>query len=139
MEFQIGQRIKVKEAQTLLEAESRLFNSRTSRRSGMTGEIVDRLYSEANECYVYSVLFDGESVPSRCKFTEGEIEYEECLVKEIKFEVFRKGNSMYVTRFEDGEAIDCAYGHIMHDNTIGITQAASHAIRTMYKKLKGEI
>ena len=139
MEFQIGERIKVKEARNLLEAESRLFNSRTSRRSGMTGQIVDRLYSEANGCYVYNVLFDGESVPSRCKFTEDEIEYEEYLVKEIKFEVCRKGDSMWVTRYEDGEAMDCAYGHILHDNTIGITQAVSHAMRTMYKKLKGEI
>ena len=139
MEYQIGEIVRVKDVSELADAESRLFNSKASRRSGMQGLIVDRLYSEANGCYVYYIKFDGDATASRCKFTEEEIEYVPMARTRVEFVIERFGDIINAVMYEDGIEVDRAYGNIRYDNRIGCAQAASHAMRTMYNKLKGEL
>lgn len=138
MSYQIGDYVQVKDTDKLAECENRLYNSRTSRRSGMQGTIVDRLYSEANDRYVYYIMFDGETTASRCKFIDEEIEL--ATISNVEFRISRNGNRMeaFLCK-EDGTVIECAYGNIRFDNVMGITQAASHAMRTIYHKMKGDI
>lgn len=138
MSYQIGEVVRVKDINELAYAESKLFNSKSSRRSGMTGTIVDRLYSEANECYVYSIMFDGDATTSRCRFTDDELEYPYS-VEALEFRIHRNGKRMeaFLCK-EDGTVIECGYGVILYDNPVGITQAATHAMKSMYKKLKGD-
>lgn len=138
MAYQIGEFVRVKDKQELAEEDNRVFNTRTARRSGESGVIVDRLYSEANECYVYCIKFDGDTTASRCKFTEDEIEYAPT-IQDFRFSIERNGNRIYAYMYDGEEIVESAYGNIAYENNIGITQAASHAMRTIYKRLKGEI
>ena len=139
MSYQIGEIVRVKDKEELGQAENRLFASKASVRSGETGVIVDRLYSEANNCYVYSIKFEGECVASKARFTEDEIEYPIYIAPDIEVKVQRDGRQMVAIMYEDGKEIGRAYGGIKYDNHIGIAQATSFAMKSLYYKFKEEL
>ena len=135
MEFKINDRVRVKDLEELKGNEDRIFGAKYANRSGECGTIIDRLFSEANQRYVYSVMFDGSKTASRCKFTDAELELAED-PKRYDFSVSRLDDKMYAAMYIDGEEFDRAWGIISEETDLGILQAASHAMKTLYFRHK---
>lgn len=107
---------------------------------GETGQIVDRMYSERDKDYYYSVSYDtreegetfiedGESirevvdVDADTYEVESEILNNVCIAK-----VYRKENG--------GKKEICrGHGHIIHEGDIGVVQALSYAFKKAYEKI----
>lgn len=138
MEFKIGDRVKVKEYADIPE------DYRTqgiARLSGDIGTVIDRLYSETEEGCLYIVHLEGYERPSKKLWSE------ECLDKyiepsvEYKFEFEYLDNVVVAVFYELGEdtktEIARGHGHIIHEGSLGIAQAASYALKKMYEKMNG--
>lgn len=149
MEFNIGDRIKVKEYNELTEDQKskrnespRCFTARKACLCGLVGKIVDKMHSEAFDVFTYKVLFDGCEEPSAASFTadafhllpaEDQVEYtydiavEDNVVVANLYEV-RDGNRKWIAR---------GHGHILNDGVLGYAQAASYALKRIYTKMNG--
>jgi hypothetical protein len=112
-----------------------------ARLSGKKGTIVDKLYSECFDGFVYTIKFDEYEAPSKKMWTaemfyilneipvnyEYEFDYLEDVVVAKLYEV----NGDTKTEIERG------HGHIIHEGALGIAQAASYALKKLYEKLNG--
>ena len=135
MEFKIGDKVRVKPYD---EIPSNVKNRGFGRHAGEEGTVVDILKSAANGCYVYKVLFGGQALPSRTLFTE------EALTKasttsytfDFDFADTVVTARLYELNGESKTFLAIGHGHIIHDGTIGIVQAASYAIKKIYTKLE---
>ena len=110
--------------------------------AGLEGEIVDKLYSEAQGCSVYKIHLDGYDRPSKCDFMEGmfdlveednvqytyEFEYLENLVVARLYEIVDGNIKKFIAK---------GHGHIFHDGAYGIAQAASYALKRICEELGG--
>ena len=109
----------------------------------MVGTVTDKCWSEAADQTVYFVKFDGRTSQSVCRFTADDLEPEAGETKQISkaeytFQVDHADNIVIAIMYADGEEIARAHGHIIHKNEIGIAQAASYALKLIYRNLKGD-
>ena len=150
MNLNIGDRVRVKDYDEIasnLKARNTgddpsLWNAGKAKCCGLKGEIVDIMYSTANEKYIYRIHFDGQEVRSRADFTEEALD----LLKEdtvtYHFETdFAEDNVVIVIMYEDHEdgspkEIGRGHGHIIHEGALGIAQATSYAMYRLYKRME---
>jgi hypothetical protein len=112
-----------------------------ARLSGKKGTIVDKLYSECFDGFVYTIKFDDFDMPSKKLWTE-EMLY---ILKEIpvRYEYeFDYLEDVVVARLcevkgEEKTEIERGHGHIIHEGALGIAQAASYALKKIYEKMNG--
>ena len=134
-EFQIGDRVRVKEYSDIPEG---LRTKGVARLHGCVGTIVDKLYSEGNQGYVYSIQLDDYEVKSK-KMWRAEM-LEPC-DEEVSygFEFEYLDNVVVAIFYEYGEdsktEIARGHGHIIHEGAVGIAQAASYALKRLYFKM----
>ena len=137
MEFNISDRVRVKKYDDLPEE---MKNKGIARLCQKDGEIVDKLWSGAKGCTIYKILFDGSDKPSKVDFSSKSID----LVSEIEkkahsFEIEILNNVVVAKFDETGEEykteIARGHGHIIHEGTVGIAQAASYALKKIYQKI----
>jgi hypothetical protein len=138
MEFKIGDRVKVKEYANIPE------NHRTkgvARLHGEVGTVTDKLYSETNEGYIYRVHFDGYDRPSNKLWTEHQLYILIKIPTEYTFEFEYLENVVVAIFYEvigdTKTEIARGHGHIIHQGALGIAQAASYALKKLYKKMNG--
>ena len=106
-----------------------------SRLAGMVGEVVDKLYSEANNCYIYKLHLDGFDRTSNALFVGDDLE--EIRKSEYRFEVKILGD-VVCARMLDGETqIGIGHGHVFHGGALGFMQAASFAMKRCYEDMGG--
>ena len=136
MEFNIGDRVRVKKYEDLPEQmRSRGF----ARLCGCDGEIVDKLWSGAKGCTIYRILFDGSDRPSSIDFLTKSVDLISELDKKTYFYEFDYLDNVVVARFyevEDDQKVEIArgHGHIIHEGAKGIAQAASYALKKIHQK-----
>ena len=137
MDFNIGDRVRVKNHADLPEAQK---NKAIGRLCGKDGEIVDKLWSGAKGCYIYKIKFDGYTKVSSVDFVGKSIDLVSELDKKAyayEFDFLDKVVVAYL--YELGEEskteIARAHGHIIHEGVVGITQAASYALKKINQKL----
>lgn len=138
MEFKIGDRVKVKEYADIPED---YRTQGVARLSGEIGVVTDKLYSEGNNGFLYTIKLDNYDKPSKKLWSE------ECLDKyvetsvEYKFEFEYLDNVVVAIFYELGEdsktEIARGHGHIIHEGSLGIAQAASYALKKMFEKMNG--
>lgn len=138
MEFKIGDRVKVKEYESIPEKHQ---SKGIGRLSGKVGTVIDKLYSEINDGFIYRVHLDGYERPSNKMFTEEQLYILIKIPKEFKFEFEYLDNVVVAIFYElEGESkteIARGHGHIIHDGALGIAQAASYALKKLYAKMNG--
>lgn len=131
MDFNIGERVRVNSFEDLPEA---MKNRGVARLCGKDGEIVDKLWSGAKSCYIYRIKFDGYSTVSSVDFVGKAID----LISEIdkkayayEFDFLDKVVVAYLYEIGEDSKTEIArgHGHIIHEGVIGITQAASYALK----------
>ena len=103
---------------------------------GKTAVIDDRMYSDKLCDWKYIVKFDDSNVPY-VKPLQGKDLEPIADDKKYRFEVFQADNNVMVAvMYEiDGDTereIKRYHGHIMHEGLVGITQAASYAMKKIY-------
>ena len=134
MEICIGDRVRVRPYEKLPE---KIKSKGLARLAGNEGEIVDVMYSNAKECYVYKIHFDGFDRASNAVFPEGSFD----LVSELEaatytyeIEVLENLVVARLYQVEDGGKTEIAkgHGHIFHDGAYGIAQAASYACKKLW-------
>ena len=111
---------------------------------GETGEIVDRMYSEKEKEYYYSVTLDTRDPEETYLFSGDELqeEVEEELVQYIvETEILNNVCTARVYKEEDGKKKEVCrgHGHIIHEGDIGVVQALSYAFKKAYVKINGKI
>ena len=138
MEFKIGDRVTVKEYENIPEKHQ---SKGLGRLSGKQGTVIDKLYSEINEGFIYRVHLDGYDRPSNKMFTEEQLYIIIPIPKEVKIEFEYLDNVVVAILYEVvGDAkteIARGHGHIIHDGTLGIAQAASYGLKRLYEKMNG--
>lgn len=139
MEFNIGDRVRVKRYEDI---PSEVRHKGMSKQSGNDGEIVDILWSGANDRYVYTIHFDGYDRPSQTLFVGEAIDLVSELDKPTYSYEFEFLENLVVARLyeivgEQKYEVARGHGHIFHDGINGIAQAASYALKKIYEKLNG--
>lgn len=139
MNFNIGDRVRVLEYKDIPEG---IRHKGYGKNVGMEGEIVDILWSNYRESYVYRIQFDGCNEPSRTDFIEGSFELipeEDKPAYSYEFEFLENMvvARLYETKGDSKTEIANGHGHIIHDGIIGLTQAASWAIKKVYETVNG--
>lgn len=137
MEFNIGDRVRVKNYEDLPES---MKSPRFGTLCGKDGEIVDKLWSGARGCTVYKIHFDGAERPSSIDFLTKAIDLIADLDKKVyRYELDCLDNMVVAVMYEVGDdyktEIARGRGHIIHEGAIGIAQAASYALKKIYQKL----
>lgn len=137
MEFNIGERVRVKPYENLPE---QMKSRGMARLCGKDGEIVDKLWSGAKSCTVYKIHFDGADRPSSLDFLTKSIDLvSELDKKSYAFEFDYLDKVVVVRYYEIGEdsktEIARGHGHIIHEGEIGIAQAASYALKRIYQSI----
>ena len=107
--------------------------------TNLTGSVTDVLHSETSGEIRYLVDLDGSDSFSTNElvYRERDLEPEQEKRKDYKFEIEMADNVVVAVAYEDGRAVARGHGHIMHDNLLGISQAASYAMRKLYEALGG--
>lgn len=138
MEFKIGDRVTVKEYESIPQKHQ---SKGVARLSGKQGTVMDKLYSEVNEGFIYKVHLDGYDRPSNKMFTEEQLYILIPIPTEVKIEFEHLDNVVVAKLFEvvgdTKTEIARGHGHIIHDGTLGIAQAASYALKKLYEKMNG--
>ena len=139
MEFNIGDRVRIRQYSDMPE-DSR--HKGLAKRTGDDGEIVDVMYSNANDCYVYKIHFDGFDRASNTDFPEGSFDLISDLDKpQYAYEFDYLANVVVARLYEiDGgkkTEIGRGHGHIIHSGAFGIAQAASYALKRIAIDLGG--
>lgn len=137
MEFNIGDRVRVKNYEDLPE---QMRNQGSARLCGKDGEIVDKLWSGAKGCTVYRLQIDGAMRQSSIDFPPQAIDLISELDKKTYGYEFDILDNVVVAKFyEIGDdyktEVERGHGHIIHEGQTGIAQAASYALKKIYQKL----
>ena len=132
----IGQIVKIKEFDQLP------MGLQTQKFKGLAGfeaEIIDRLYSEAAENYVYTLRLTGARTVPVMVFPEDALEIVEEDPTEYTHEIEYLDNVVLVIFYEvkKGKKTELArgHGHIIHEGALGVAQAASYAMKRCYDQL----
>ena len=149
MNFNIGDRVRVKnyeEIEDRLKQKSTggdpsLWNSGKAKCCGLVGEVVDAMYSNAYDKYIYRIRFDGQEAVSKADFTEESLELLKQEAVTYHFETDFAENIVIVIMYEDhedgsSEEIGRGHGHIIHEGALGIAQATSYALYRLYQRLE---
>ena len=150
MEFNIGDRVRVKDYEEIaasLKAKSTgddpsLWNAGKAKCCGLKGKIVDAMYSNAYDKFIYRIHFDGQAERSRADFTEEALEMLQEDTATYHFETdFAENNVVIVIMYEDSEdgtskEVGRGHGHIIHEGALGIAQATSYAMFKLYKRME---
>lgn len=137
-DYRIGDRVIIR-AYEDVPVESRTKGM--ARLSGKKGTIVDKLYSECCDSFVYVIKFDDFDIPSKKMWTEDlfyllleipvKYEYEFDYLEDV---VVAK---LYEVKGETKTEIERGHGHIIHEGAKGIAQAASYALKKIFEKMNG--
>jgi hypothetical protein len=138
--FSIGQKVRVKPYDEIPE---NVRNKGLSKHAGSVGEIVDVMFSSAKGCYVYRILFDGFSLPSKTDFPEGALWLLAKKEQPTYTYEFTYGDNIVIARLyevtsDSKTEIGRGHGHIFHDGAVGIAQAASYALKRIYHDLEDD-
>ena len=136
-EFQIGDRIRVKEYSDIPEE---LRTKGVARLHGCVGTIVDKLYSNGTQAYVYRIqLDDYEAQSTKMWIAEMLESCDEDVAYGFEFEYL--DNVVVAIFYEYGKEskteVARGRGHIIHEGAVGIAQAASYALKKLYYKMSG--
>ena len=137
--FNIGDRVRVKDYYDIPE---KYRTKGLARLCGEIGVIADKLYSESNDCFVYSIKFDSFDVVSKKMWcAETLVEVNENVEYTYEFEYLENLVVARLYEIKDNQKTEIAkgHGHIFHEGVLGIAQAASYALKKLYQKLGGEI
>lgn len=141
MEFNIGDRVRVKKYEDIPE---QIKSRGIAKVSGKDGEIVDKLWSGAKGETIYRIRFDGADRTSSIDFSSKSIDLISELEKKSYQYEFDYLEKVVVARlYEVGEdyktEIARGHGHIIHEGAEGIAQAASYALKRIYKNISENI
>jgi hypothetical protein len=148
-EFSIGDIVKIRDYDSIPQdkktksacGDPSLITPRKSALCGKTVEIVDRLYSEQFDSYIYRVKEKDADRPSRSEFTADFLEPIDISVKYV-CEVEDGGNVIIASIYEEqnGQRRQVAKGngHVIHEGALGFTQALSYALKRAYQRLQDE-
>ena len=138
-EFNINDVVIIKEYKDVPED---LRTNGMARLSGERGTIIDRMFSEANDCYVYTIKFDNFEAVSHKKWRAEHLDkYVEKKVS-YRLDMDVADNvviAILIEQSEDGSETEIArnHAHIIHEGVFGIVQALSYATKKIYEKLGG--
>lgn len=138
-DYTIGQKVRIKDWEQL---PAHLQNrAAVGGLCGFEAEIIDRLYSEAQQAYNYKLQLTGaKTIPARvfpaealdpiaekprCSYVH-ELTYLDKVVVAVFYEVDAEGKKTEIAR---------GHGHIIHEGALGIAQAAGYAL----KKIRDEV
>lgn len=127
MELKINDRVKVKNFDNLPEDRR---NRNWGKVGGKTGVVLDKLYSEAEQAYIYKLMLDGATAPSSIDFTDDMLE-KVAGGGTISVLVTVEENLVIVRLYQGDKEIRCNHGHIFHEGVAGVAQAVSYASKRL--------
>lgn len=131
-EYQVNEKVVTNPFEKMpLEVRTRAFG----KVCGKNATIIDKLYSEGKNKYVYRLHIDGMIMPSIIDFTEdmfGPIDIEQ--PKEYTGDITIADNKVVIVRiYENGKMLRTGHGHIFHEGAVGVAQAISYAAKKIYQ------
>jgi hypothetical protein len=135
--FNIGDRVKIKNYENLPEyMKSPIIGAKVA---GREATIVDRIYSEAKGTHSYLLRIDGCIASSSVRFTEDALEEVGKVTYSIEFEYLENlvVGRFFEVRDEKKTEIGKGHGHIFHDDSYGVIQAASYALKKIANNIGG--
>ena len=141
MEFNIGERVRIGAYEDMPE---NIRNKGLARIGGKDGEIVDKLWSGAQDCMVYRIKLDDAVGVSGILFTDDMFDRVSDLSPKVTYaHEFDYLDNVVVARFyqidSEGKKTEIArgHGHLIHEGALGIAQAFAYALKKIWQKLEG--
>ena len=140
MEFNIGDRVRIKSYENLPE---QIKSRSIAKLCHKDGEVIDKLWSGMRGCNVYAIQFDGSDRPSTIFFPAKAMDLIADITKVSFTYEFEYLDNVVVARFfevEDDRKTEIArgHGHIIHEGAQGIAQAASYALKKIYRIIESQ-
>ena len=121
-----------------------ISHSSMAHATGKRATVIDRMYSELENCNIFRVQVDGARYPESTFYKECDLSLandSQLNYSAYKVEIEVAENVVVATMYkvDNGrkEIINCGHGHIMHDGHIGIAQATSYACKKLYERVNG--
>lgn len=139
MEFNIGERVRIRAYSDMPED---VRNKGVARNQGRDGEIVDKLWSAAEDRMLYKIRFDEAITASATLWTEGTFDRISDLDKVTYVYEFENLDKVVVARLyevdSDGNKTEIAkgHGHLIHNGAQGIAQASAYALKRIWNDLE---
>ena len=117
----------------------RLWSSSKARLAGTVGKVVDKLYSEAYDVFVYKLQIDSFDKVSAALFIGDDLEELPKPKTEsgLRFTV-EIHEDVVVARLMDGDVqLGIGHGHVLYEGAMGIMQAGSYAMKKCYMSMGG--
>ena len=147
-DFNIGDRVRIKEYAEIADANKAksikdkpyMWNAGKAKVAGKEAVIVDKLYSEAHNRFVYFLRIDGYDTTSHAQFDVDSLELIE--VEPITYcHEFEYLDNVVIARFFEVKGdkkteIMRGHGHIIHEGALGIAQASGYALKKIWNKLE---
>lgn len=109
---------------------------------GEVGTIIDRMYSEREQGYYYSVKLDNRDeddggqlyLADEIQVVEDKVEYS------VETEILSNVCVVKVSKTKDGvtREVSRGHGHIIHEGDLGVLQALSYGFKKAYEKINQE-
>lgn len=136
--FNIGDRVIVRPFEEIpTESRTRAIG----RLSGCKGTIVDKLFSQSFDGFVYTIRFDDFALESKKLWTEDMLYLLVDVPKTYEYEFEYLEDvvvaKLYEVKGETKTEIERGHGHIIHEGVLGISQAASYALKKIFERLNG--
>ena len=141
MEWNIGERVRIRAYEDMPES---VKDKGAARGSGKDGEVIDKLWSAAEDCMVYRIRFDGVPYPSKTLFVEGQFDRISDLLARVSYDwEFEYLDNVVVAIFyevteESRTEIARGHGHIIHEGAPGIVQASAYAVKKAWAVLNNK-
>lgn len=133
-EFYVGDKVVVKAFEQLPEA----FRTRGAKKiCGKDGVIVDKLYSQTREEFMYRVHREGFNTTWPAAALE--LYLEEPISWRVDVEVLHNAVVARCIEVKNSaeRVVARGHAHILHDGVLGVVQAASFACRRLYEEVGG--
>ena len=142
-EWNIGDQVKVIDREAIpadrrvkiAGGDPALWTAVKSRLAGMVGEVVDKLYSEKNGCYVYKLQLVGFDRVSHAQFVCEDLE--DLPKSKLRFEVEIFENVVCARLYDGDVQLGIGHGHVFHEGALGVMQAGSYAMKRCYENMGG--
>lgn len=112
--------------------------------TGKKATVVDRLYSEKENCNLFKVRIDEMRQPEITSYKESDLtvidepdEKDGLYRVTIELQDNLAVATLYNSRDGRQEVVAMGHGHIFHEGAVGVAQASSYACKKLFEQLNG--
>ena len=121
-----------------------ITHSTMAHATGKRATVIDRLYSEKENCNLFRVRLDGQKQSESNSYKESDlsaineaVDQKDSFSVEVAFQDNLAIATLYKSNNGQKEVVEIGHGHVFYNGAVGIAQATSYACKKLLEKING--